>query len=103
MTNEELAELVFEATDGLCTAIQLLVMSQVQTGHLDAAHYARLLADYRNTQCSDGGMQAEVLDRLLGFVAQEPEVLRRRLAMQLVPGDSPEAPPSPTAPGQPGE
>ena len=84
MTNDELAQLVLETADGLTTALQLLVMSLAQTGHMDDRHYARLLADYRNTECPGDSMKADVLDRLLGMLADDPQVLRRRLAMQLV-------------------
>ena len=92
MTNDELAQLVLEATDGLMLSMQLLVMSLDQTGHLDRPHLARLLAQARNDLAPDG-FQADVLDRFLAFPAEEPEALRRRLAMRVV--ASPSAPPTP--------
>lgn len=80
--------MALDAVEGLIQALQILVMCLGKSGQLDTAEYARLLADWRLAHVPPDSMQEAVLDRMLSFLVDEPEVLLRRLSLQVVQGES---------------
>jgi len=75
-----------DATEGVMTVLQLLVLELDRSGVLNGAQFAKLLLDFRRDQVEEDSMRAVMIDRMLGMFCQEGvEVLIRRHALELVP------------------
>lgn len=89
--DEELTALAQETAEGVLDVLQILVISLANSGHLDTADFSRLLVDWRQDHTESESMRQAVVDRVLAMLVDEPEVLTRRLSMQLVQDESHDA------------
>lgn len=95
MTEEESQAFMQESIEGLLNLLQVLVVALGKSGQLDTGEYARLLTDFQNQHMEAGSMQAVLFDQMLALLVDQPEVLKRRMALSVV-AQNPV--PSPTAP-----
>ncbi|KFK92775.1 MULTISPECIES: hypothetical protein [unclassified Serratia (in: enterobacteria)] len=83
-------KLLYEGLEGVMSCLQVLVICLGKSGHLDTAEYTRLLAEWRLQEAPPESITEALIDRMLAMLVDEPEVLLRRMSMQLLPGSGDE-------------
>lgn len=80
-------KMLYEGLEGVMSCLQMLVVCLGKSGQLDTAEYARLLAELRLKETEPDSITEVLIDRMLGMLVEEPDVLLRRLSMQVLPGN----------------
>ncbi|HDX8968289.1 TPA: hypothetical protein RQO16_005384 [Klebsiella oxytoca] len=79
-------KLLYEGLEGVMACLQILIICLGKSGQLDVSEYTRLLAEWRLNEAPRDSLTEVLLDRMLLMLVEEPDVLLRRLSLQLVPG-----------------